>query len=70
MSGKGDIMKCLTAGRKLPKSARAILLSAEGPASEYWPVVKPGEPDLGLCRRDKDVLRVREKTLRNEDGHP
>lgn len=29
----------LTAGLKLPKSVRAILLSAEGPASEYWPPV-------------------------------
>lgn len=45
----------LTAGRKLPKSVRAILLSAEGPASEYWPPVYPGDPDLGLCRGEKEV---------------
>lgn len=38
----------LTAGRKLPKSESAILFSAEGPASEYWPPVKLGEPDRGL----------------------
>lgn len=30
---------CLTTGRKLPKSVSAILFSAEGPASEYWPSV-------------------------------